>query len=65
MAADDKVIPIAEIDAVVDDLRSKGADVEYQRLESGVHGFGIGVDSTAEGWLDDAVAFWRAHMRKS
>ena len=27
------------------------------------HGFGLGTGTAAEGWLDDAVAFWEAHAR--
>ena len=62
MAADDTAIPVAQIDALVDDLEAEGVEVEYQRLESGGHGFGTGVGTPAEGWLDDAVAFWDGHL---
>ena len=26
------------------------------------HGFGLGVGTTAEGWIDDATAFWAKHI---
>lgn len=26
------------------------------------HGFGLGIGTTAEGWIDDAISFWEKHM---
>ena len=28
------------------------------------HGFGLGIETPAEGWIDSAVAFWEKQMRK-
>ena len=28
------------------------------------HGFGIGIGTEAEGWMDDAVSFWEQHMKE-
>jgi acetyl esterase/lipase len=61
-AADDELVPVTGIDAVVDELEAAGVEVEYHRFDTGGHGFGLGVGTPAHGWLDDAVAFWQAHM---
>ncbi|NTW38358.1 MAG: alpha/beta hydrolase [Cellulomonadaceae bacterium] len=42
----------------LDTIAARGVDTEF-RLCSGVgHGFGLGLGTEAEGWIDDAVAFW-------
>ncbi len=44
-------------------LRQAGTEVEYHKYENVGHGFGPGVGSSAEGWLDDAVRFWAKSMK--
>ena len=34
--------------------------VMYDKLG---HGFGLGIDTAADGWLRDAVAFWEEHRK--
>lgn len=46
----------------VDALRASGIDAEFHRYPGLGHGFGLGTGTAAEGWLDDAVAFWEKHM---
>jgi len=45
-------------------LRRAGTDVEYHRYPGVGHGFGLGVGTSAEGWIDDAVRFWDRHMNQ-
>ena len=45
-------------------LRRAGTDVEYHRYRGVGHGFGLGVGTTAEGWIADAVRFWARHIRR-
>ena len=28
------------------------------------HGFGLGIGTSAEGWINDAVKFWEKHIDK-
>lgn len=51
--------------ARADSLRSHGIDAEVRVVEGIGHGFGLGTGTPAEGWLDDAVGFWRRHLRFS
>ena len=46
----------------VENLRNAGVDVEYRRYQSAGHGFGLGTETDAEGWLDLAISFWERQM---
>lgn len=46
-------------------LKSAGIDSEVRVVEGMGHGFGLGTGTRAEGWLDDAVGFWRRHLSQS
>ena len=39
-------------------LRRVGTDVEYHKYRGVGHGFGLGVGTSAEGWIADALRFW-------
>jgi acetyl esterase/lipase len=49
----------------VDALRKAGAPVEFHRYRDLGHGFGPGVGTSAEGWLERAVRFWEASTRSN
>ena len=44
---------------------SYGIPTEFHSYEGLGHGFGLGTDTVAEGWLDDAVVFWEKQMEKN
>lgn len=46
----------------VENLRKARVEVEYQRYENAGHGFGLGIGTDAEGWVDLAVQFWQKHI---
>lgn len=43
-------------------LDALGIPTEFHCYPGLGHGFGLGTGTAAEGWLDDAVAFWEAQM---
>lgn len=43
-------------------MSSAGINTEFHVYEGLGHGFGLGTGTAAEGWLDDAVAFWEEQM---
>ena len=43
-------------------MKSAGIDTEFHKYPGLGHGFGLGIGTTAEGWFDDAVAFWEKQM---
>lgn len=46
----------------VNTLQSLGIDAEYHLYPDVRHGFGLGTGTNAEGWLENAIAFWEKHM---
>jgi len=45
-------------------LRRAGTDVAFHRYPGVGHGFGLGVRTSAEGWIADAVRFWAKHTNQ-
>lgn len=43
-------------------ISANGTDTQIDVFEGLSHGFGLGTGTTAEGWLDHAVAFWERQM---
>lgn len=43
-------------------LSALGIDTEFHKYPGLAHGFGIGIGTAAEGWVDDAVTFWEKQM---
>lgn len=41
-------------------LQDLGIPTEFHHYPGLLHGFGLGIGTIAEGWLDEAVAFWEA-----
>lgn len=46
-------------------LSALGISTEFHAYDGLPHGFGLGTGSVAEGWIDDAVAFWMRHANSS
>ncbi|MCM1091659.1 MAG: alpha/beta hydrolase [Butyrivibrio sp.] len=40
-----------------------GIETEFHAYEGLRHGFGLGTGTVAEGWINDAVAFWKVQMQ--
>ena len=46
----------------IDVLASYGIDAEFHEYPQVENGFGLGTGTEAEGWLQDAVVFWKRHL---
>lgn len=46
----------------IDQLSALGIDTEFHAYPGLGHGFGLGTGTAAEGWFDEAVAFWERQM---
>lgn len=44
-------------------LKQLGIDTKFHVYPNLGHGFGLGIDTSAQGWIDDAIAFWEQHMK--
>lgn len=45
-------------------LESFGTDTEFHLYPGLRHGFGLGIGTEAEGWINDAVAFWERNRKR-
>ena len=46
-------------------LSALGISTEFHAYDGLPHGFGLGTGTVAEGWIDDAVAFWMRQANSS
>lgn len=58
----DGIAPPAAMERRVAALRKAGTTAEYHRYPGVGHGFGLGVGTSAEGWVNDALRFWAQHI---
>jgi acetyl esterase/lipase len=61
----DGIASASTMERRVNSMRSAGIDVEFHVYQNVGHGFGLGIGTNAEGWLEDAVRFWEKHMSAS
>ena len=47
----------------IEAIRSNGTDAMIEVFPGLSHGFGLGTGTVAEGWIDNAVAFWERNMK--
>jgi acetyl esterase/lipase len=59
----DNIVPASVMERRVAQLRRGGTSVEFHRYPGVGHGFGLGIGTSAEGWIDDAIRFWQTTMR--
>lgn len=44
-------------------IQANGTDAMIEIFPGLPHGFGLGTGTAAEGWLENAVAFWKRNMK--
>ena len=49
----------------LDAMSDLGIPTEFHACDGLGHGFGLGTGTIAEGWIDDAIAFWAGSNRFS
>jgi acetyl esterase/lipase len=59
----DGIAPPSVMERRVAAIRRAGSEVEFHRYSGVGHGFGPGIGTSAEGWLDRAVRFWERANR--
>ena len=59
----DGIAPYTSMQERIDHISANGADTEIEVFEGLSHGFGIGTGTVAEGWVDNAIAFWERQMK--
>ena len=48
--------------ARLDGMKQLGIDTEFHHYPGLGHGFGLGTGTSADGWINDAIAFWENNM---
>lgn len=61
---EDGIAPPRSMERRVEALRKLGASVEYRKYRNLGHGFGLGKDTTAEGWILEAIRFWETAIAR-
>ena len=64
MGTSDGIASYRTMQARIDAIRANGTDAEIEVFQGLSHGFGLGTGTVAEGWLDNAIAFWERNMQK-
>ena len=54
----DGIAPPQIMERRVEALRKVGTTVEFHKYKNLGHGFGLGVGTSAEGWIFEAIRFW-------
>ena len=62
VSRDDGIVNASVVDRRVENLRRAGIEVEYRKYRNAGHGFGLGVGTEAEGWLELAIQFWENQL---
>ena len=60
----DGIAPPATMERRVAALRQAGVEVEYHKYKNLGHGFGLGIGTSAEEWIVDAIRFWEKFMQQ-
>ena len=64
VSEDDGIVNVPTVDRRVENLRNAGIEVDYRKYKNAGHGFGLGVGTDAEGWIDHATQFWEKYLSK-
>lgn len=59
---DDGIANWRTMEQRINRLKALGIDTALHKYPNLGHGFGLGVGTPAEGWLEDSVAFWERQM---
>lgn len=61
----DSIAPVEVVDWRMRAMKKLGTEVEYMRVEGMPHGFGLGTNTAAEGWVDRAASFFKHQVEKN
>ena len=58
----DRIAVPSTMERRINAMKANGIDVDFHIYPGLGHGFGLGIGTSAEGWIDDAIEFWEEHM---
>ena len=63
VGTDDGIANWRTMQSRINAMSAAGIPTEFHAYEGLSHGFGLGTGTVAEGWIDDAAAFWERQMK--
>lgn len=61
----DGIASYRSMERYIRNIKKNGTDARIEVFKGLSHGFGLGENTVAEGWLDHAVDFWEKNMRNT
>jgi hypothetical protein len=58
----DGIASYRTMESHINQIKANGTDAEIDIYVGLPHGFGLGEETIAEGWIDHAVEFWEKQM---
>jgi acetyl esterase/lipase len=58
----DGIVHIPTVERRIEAMRKAGIEVEYHKYRNVGHGFGLGVGTPADGWIEHAIRFFENHL---
>ena len=62
VGTNDGIAPYQIMEARIERIKQNGTDAEIEIFEGLPHGFGLGLGTNAEGWIEHAISFWERQM---
>ena len=62
VGSDDYIVDAADMKKRLDTLKTMNIPIEFHCYQGLSHGFGLGTGTVAQGWVDDAIAFWQRQI---
>lgn len=59
----DRLVPQRAITGRYEEMKRAGVRTICRVFPNAPHGFGVGIGTEAEGWIDDAISFWEKNMK--
>ncbi|MGL5514257.1 MAG: alpha/beta hydrolase [Sporomusa sp.] len=63
VSQNDPIASAVVMERRINAMRNAGIDVEFRKYQKAGHGFGLGIGTDAEGWINYAVEFWKQHIK--
>lgn len=63
VGTEDWIVSWQEVKERAEEMKAVGIPVECHILKHTQHGFGIGTGTPAEGWVEQAISFWKKNMK--
>lgn len=61
---EDELVPFSDnTELLCEEMKKKGMIYRKKIVEHGRHGLGLGTGSEAEGWVEEALGFWKDYKR--